>query len=135
MLTFRIGEQKYSLPLSAIREVIRLPALTRLQGAAPFVCGLINLRSAQLPILDGRTLLGEEPQYALHNMIIVLGETHAVAGLLVDMVFDVELIDERRLEPLGPRTAANFLRGTLMTPDGTVIVFDAPTLLGLLSEA
>ena len=40
IVSFWLGPQQYGLPLEAVREVVRLPALVTLAGAVPALCGL-----------------------------------------------------------------------------------------------
>ena len=68
IVSFRLGSQQYSLPVAAVCEVVRLPALVTLVGAAPALCGLLNLRGLYLPVFDGRLLIGEEAGYDLSKL-------------------------------------------------------------------
>ncbi|HEY1012482.1 MAG TPA: chemotaxis protein CheW [Herpetosiphonaceae bacterium] len=109
IVTFRIGGQRYGLPISAVREVVQVPALTVLPGAAPALRGLLNRRGRYLPVLDGRALTGVPAGAAdlsLDSHVILLGGAEAELGLLVDQVVGVQPFAEggqrapgARLEP------------------------------------
>ena len=73
IVSFRLGSQQYSLPVAAVCEVVRLPALVTLVGAAPALCGLLNLRGLYLPVFDGRLLVGEAAGYDLSKQIVIVG--------------------------------------------------------------
>lgn len=86
VVTFRVGRQAYALPLHLVLQVVRLPALTVVPGAPPSLCGLLNLRGTFVPVLDGRTLLGEPHSAGLESQVLVLGSGTPTLSLLVDEV-------------------------------------------------
>lgn len=133
MVTCRIGGQEYGLPIEAVREVVRLPALLSLAGAPPFLCGLLNLRGHYVPVLNGRMLVGEPVQYDLSNQIIIAGYGGPACGLLVDQVRDVEAWQPEQWQPLSNQTAAAFLQGVVDTGQAAVVLFDVAALLALVS--
>jgi purine-binding chemotaxis protein CheW len=89
VVTFKVGRQLYALPLSAVLQVVRLPALTMVPGAPAGMCGLLNLRGVFVPVLDARSLLGEVASVGMESQVIILSAGFAgapEAGLLVDAV-------------------------------------------------
>ena len=42
------------MPVAAVREIVRLPAVTRVPGLPAFVTGLANVRGRVLAVLDLR---------------------------------------------------------------------------------
>lgn len=138
-LTFRIGSQQYGLPVTAVIEIVRLPALVSLAGSPPIVIGLINLRGKYLPVLDGSILIGEEPQYDLSNQIVIAGCTHnnnliPVFGLRVDQVLDVRTLYMNRLTKLGTSISALFLKGVIKAEQDAVLMMDIDVLLTMVPE-
>jgi purine-binding chemotaxis protein CheW len=131
MVTCRLGPQHYGLPIEAIREVVRLPALLSLAGTPPYVCGMLNLRGGYLPVLDGRTLVGAPAQYSLSNQVIIAGHDTPEIGLLVDEVLEVATLDLNRWTPVGHQAAA-FLQGVINTSKGSIILLDLDALLALV---
>jgi chemotaxis signal transduction protein len=57
-LVLTIGDDRYSLDLHDVREVVPEPVLTPLPGAPRGVLGVINLRGDVVPVLDTAHLLG-----------------------------------------------------------------------------
>jgi purine-binding chemotaxis protein CheW len=131
MVTCRLGPQHYGLPIEAVREVVRLPALLSLAGAPPYVCGMLNMRGNYLPVLDGRILIGEPATYDLSNQVILAGHDTPEVGLLVDEVLEVQTLDLSRWTPLHHQ-AASFLQGVINTARGSVVLFDLDALLALV---
>lgn len=62
LLVFRLEEERYGLPLGAIREVLRAVWIARLPNAPDIVEGVVNLRGRPVPVLDLRRRLGVAPR-------------------------------------------------------------------------
>ena len=135
IVRFLLGHQQYGLPIEAVREVVRLPGLVTLAGAAPELCGLLNLRSLYLPVFDGRILIGETATYDLSKQIIIAGRARPELGLLVDQVSGViELPGAGRA--LLQHPAASPLLDSLVDVDNRAITLLSVTgLLALAAEA
>lgn len=89
VVTFKVGRQLYALPLGAVLQVVRLPALTVVPGAPSSMCGLLNLRGVFVPVLDARSMLGEELAVGIESQVIILSagvNGTPDVGLLVDAV-------------------------------------------------
>jgi purine-binding chemotaxis protein CheW len=130
-VTFRIGRQLYGLPVAAVLEVVRLPALVNVAGAPPALVGLLNLRGRYLPILSGHVLVGAPPRYDLDSQIVIAGQPSAELGLLVDQVGEVTALPAQRLVPLGQGAAAPFLQGVIDTEEGSLLLFNIAELRAL----
>jgi chemotaxis signal transduction protein len=134
VVTCSIGPQQYGLPIEAVREVVRLPALLTLADAPPFICGLLNLRGSYLPVLDGRVLMGETPTYTLSKQIILAGYDAPQFGLLVDEVQEVLAVQNSHWTTIGQNFAASFLHGVIYQGNQSVILFDLAALLALVPD-
>lgn len=127
VVTFRVARQVYALPLAAVLQVVRLPALTIIPEAPPELCGLLNLRGDFVPVLDARTVLGEPPAVALESQIIVLraaGESSF--GLLVDEVDSVRHCPAGSFAPLAQ--GSDLLIGMLRERDHAAMMLDPVAL-------
>jgi len=134
IVSFWLGSQQYGLPLEAVLEVVRLPALVTLAGAAPALCGLLNLRGYYLPVLDGRVLVGEAPRYELSNQIIIVGHARPKLGLLVDQVNGVARFSRAARAPLQNGLATPLLESVINSENGALIVLDLTVLAALAAE-
>ncbi|PDW04600.1 chemotaxis protein CheW [Candidatus Viridilinea mediisalina] len=130
VVTFKVGRQIYALPLSAVLQVVRLPALTVVPGAPPGMCGMLNLRSTFIPVLDARIILGETSAISIESQVIILnasGDGQAEGGLLVDAV------DIVRHYPSGSFAAVNggdaLVVGLLRDGAETAVVLDPAVLV------
>lgn len=106
-LSFALGDSGYSLPATAVREVIPLPPLAPLPTAPPFLLGLANVRGQLVIAIDLRPLL-EIPSApaAQGSLLLVIRAGDISAGLLVDRVLSVHHFTDVLL----PTPAANASR-------------------------
>jgi purine-binding chemotaxis protein CheW len=100
-LVFRLGDEEFGLPISAVDEVARVPdKITRVPKTPKFLEGVINLRGEVLPVVDQRKrfdlpkFTGGEGQ----RLIVVRTERHR-AGLIVDSVSEVLRSPAEAIEP------------------------------------
>ncbi|MEO0692086.1 MAG: chemotaxis protein CheW [Pseudomonadota bacterium] len=90
LLSFRIGENEYSVDIMAVREIRGWTRATSLPHSPSYVRGVINLRGAVLPVIDLALRLGltvEDPSE--RNVIIVVDIGGRTIGLRVDAVSDI----------------------------------------------
>jgi purine-binding chemotaxis protein CheW len=134
IVSFQLGPQQYGLPIEAVREIVRLPALIALTGAPPALCGLLNLRGFYLPVLDGRVLVGETPHYTLNSQIMLVGHSRPKLGLLVDQVERVTTLPRASRTPIQRGVAAPLLDSVIDDPQGAIILLDLAVLVALAAE-
>lgn len=60
-LAFRVGSAEYALPVLMVTEIVRLPTWHPLPDVPPHICGVVNLRSRVVPIMDLRMRFGLAP--------------------------------------------------------------------------
>ncbi|MDV7145719.1 chemotaxis protein CheW [Tropicimonas sp. TH_r6] len=107
LLSFRVGEQEYSVDIMSVREIRGWTRPTPLPHSADYVCGVINLRGTVLPIIDlSRRLAIKVEEASERNVIIVAHIRQQTVGLLVDAVSDILAIPESEMHP-PPETASD----------------------------
>ncbi|WP_138464652.1 chemotaxis protein CheW [Poseidonocella sp. HB161398] len=90
LLSFRVGEQEYSVDIMSVREIRGWTKATPLPHAPSFVRGVINLRGTVLPIVDLASRLGlPSGEDSSRNVIIVVHIDGQTLGLLVNAVSDI----------------------------------------------
>jgi purine-binding chemotaxis protein CheW len=122
-ISFTIGDEEYGVDIMAIREIKGWTATTALPNTQAYMCGVINLRGAIVPILDlrarfGRTMTDTTPRH----VIIVVAVGNRVAGILVDAVADILAVSSTDIQPVPQleHAAAGYLAG-LVTVDGRMV--------------
>ncbi|TPW03517.1 MAG: purine-binding chemotaxis protein CheW, partial [Alphaproteobacteria bacterium] len=61
LITFLVGSQEFCVDVMSVREIRVWTPATPLAHAPSYVCGVINLRGAVLPIIDFAARLGMTP--------------------------------------------------------------------------
>jgi purine-binding chemotaxis protein CheW len=90
VLTFRLGNDGYSIPTDYIREVYPLLTWTALPTTPDFVVGLVNVRGKILAALDIRPLLHIAPAPPRSGAFLIIISAHgSEVGLLADEVLEV----------------------------------------------
>ena len=135
IVSFRLGSQQYSLPVAAVCEVVRLPALVTLVGASPALCGLLNLRGLFLPVFDGRVLMGEAAGYDLSKQIVIVGRARPELGLIVDQVDGVVQRGSVHSASLPHSLAGALIESVCEIERGSIIGISLTALLALAAEA
>ncbi|MEF3273015.1 MAG: chemotaxis protein CheW [Chloroflexus sp.] len=90
-LQFTLGNECYSLPAAATREVLRFEKIAPLPAVPPAILGLINVRGRLVVCIDIRPLLGLPPIPPNPSMHLLIISVDAIeAALLVDQVLAVQ---------------------------------------------
>lgn len=124
LVSFRAGDQEYCVDIMGVREIRGWTPATTLPQSPSYVCGVINLRGAVLPIVDFNCRLGREPaKPSARHVIIVTHIGARVVGLLVDAVSDILTVTDDMIQPppdVACDTVKSFVRGILAI-DGRMI--------------
>lgn len=137
-ITFTLARETFALPITHVREILRVECITRVPHAPAPVRGVTNLRGRILPVVDLRTrigLLGREVDG--QSRIVVISASSRIIGLLVDGVEQVVRIPMNAVLPPPPdimTDQSHYLRGIYHGPGGMVILLDVNTVL-LLNES
>jgi chemotaxis signal transduction protein len=132
-LTFRLGEQKYALPIEDVVEVAAMVELTSIPESQPGVLGIANRHGSVLTILDLRRLFDLDAATTdSATLFIVASHDGKLAGLVVDEVHQVEYIDSKAKQPIP--TAGTYIRD-IVSHNGQLVQFiSVPQLLGIVDE-
>ncbi|THD68613.1 chemotaxis protein CheW [Phenylobacterium sp.] len=129
LISFRLAAQDFCIDIMAVREIRGWTPATALPGSPNFVCGVINLRGAVLPIVDLAFRLGFSTADPTAKHVIIVAEIGGrVIGLLVDAVSDILTVTDEAIQPtpdVASDAARSFVRG-LLPSEGRMI-----SLLGL----
>ena len=133
LVSFRIGAQEFCVDIMSVREIRGWSAATTLPRTPSFVCGVINLRGAVLPIVDLSARLGfgaAEPSD--RHAIIVAQIGSQVVGLLVDAVSDIISVSDDMIQPtpdVASDTAKTFVRGLIAIEERMVSLIGLDRML------
>lgn len=96
---FRVGEQSYALPISAVREIVRPPEITPVPQSPEHVAGVMNLRGRIVPVIDLRKRFRQAIENSPKTRVLVIALDGKLIGLLVDSASEVLKIASEEIEP------------------------------------
>ncbi|MDW7652260.1 MAG: chemotaxis protein CheW [Bacillota bacterium] len=88
-VVFKLAQEEFGAKVCHVREVIKLPDITKIPQSKDFVEGMINIRGMVIPVvnLKQRLGLGCDIKPSSKILIMELGESNI--GLIVDHVDEV----------------------------------------------
>jgi purine-binding chemotaxis protein CheW len=99
LLGFIVGDERYALPLSSIREILRPLPLTEVPRAASSIMGVVSVRGTVTTLVDLRKRLNvDAPEPNPTNRILLCDQGSEVIGLFVDAVLQVYRLREDEVE-------------------------------------
>ncbi len=131
-LTFKLGEELYSLDIAKVREVLDFTAITRLPRMPVFMRGVINLRGSAVPVVDLHHKFGMATMRKTVNTCIIIVEitvdgVTSVLGALADSVQEVVDLEAGQIEPaprIGARHGEEFIKGIGRHNDRFILILD-----------
>lgn len=133
LLSFRLGEQEYSVEIVSVREIRGWTRATPLPHAPPYLRGVINLRGTVLPVVDLSMRLGMGPVKSdPRNVIIVVQLQGRLTGLVVDAVSDILALPRTDLQPppdMGDDGSTAFVAALTIFDGRMIRVLDLATVL------
>lgn len=130
LVIFELGELTFGIRLTAVREILRMVAVTPVPEAPPWLLGVMNLRGLHVPVVDLRSRLGlEAPSPDAGHRIMVVDAGGGTAGLVVDEVEAVTTEEPDAVEPVKTLEdaggAAHPVVGVARLGNLTVVLLDA----------
>ena len=133
MVVLDVGEESYGIPVQRVREIVRVPPITRVPNGPACLEGVINLRGQVIPVMDLRKHLGIPAGSETRRSRVVVSELgrHTV-GLLVDGVSQVVMVATSEIEPPPTLVAGandGQVRGIARLGDRLVLFLDPDRVL------
>jgi purine-binding chemotaxis protein CheW len=105
VVTFIADQALYAVPVSRVQEILDLRPVAAMPNAPAHLLGIIDLRGANIPVVDLRCLLGrgaagDTGQTRILVVWVAHGAGRAIIGIKTDRVIEVTLLDEAELKPL-----------------------------------
>lgn len=103
-VVFRVGNEKFGLPLEAVREVVLpQPPFARVPRCPDAVRGAMNLRGRVVAVVDLSQLVGLGRQELVKDAghVLILDQGKRALGLLIGSVVGVESFDMKNESPNG----------------------------------
>jgi purine-binding chemotaxis protein CheW len=132
VLTLGLADEIFAIETARVREVLDVPAITRIPNSRPFIKGLINVRGKVITVTDLRTKFGMPLAEPTSDSRIVVAEVRVggestLVGALADRVFEATELPAASMEEaptLGMCWRTEFIRAIGKRGDDFIIVAD-----------
>lgn len=135
IVVFRIGKESYGVGIEFIREIVRIPEVTEVPDAPPFLEGVINLRGKILPVIDLKKRLRiNGPERTKSTRVLITENSQSTVGLIVDSVSEVLNIQPDSIEAPPEMVAAvgvEYIKGVAKVEENLIILLDFSKILSI----
>jgi purine-binding chemotaxis protein CheW len=126
LVTFLLGEDEFGADIMDVKEIIRVPDITKVPNAPSYFEGACNLRGNVLPIIDGRTKFNLEKKAKDENSrVLVIDVDGKAIGMVVDKVSEVMRVNTADIEEppqIVKNVDSDYLNGVLKLDNGNRLV-------------
>lgn len=100
LVSFNLAQEEYGVDVLKVREIIRMPIITRVPNTPHYVDGVINLRGKVIPIISMRKRFSlSDAEYDKRTRIMVMDVGGELMGFIVDAVSEVIRISGSEIQP------------------------------------
>jgi len=145
LVSFMLGGEEYGVEVLKVREIIRMPEITKMPNVPHFIDGIISLRGKVIPIVSLRRKFGlSDHNYDVHTRIMIMDIGGRLTGFVVDAVSEVIRIPASDIQPPPPMVGGcaaeqDMINGVFSHEERLLVVIEAERLLsdgqqGLLAD-
>lgn len=134
LVSFMLSDEEYGVEVLKVREIIRMPNITKMPNTPQYVEGIINLRGRVIPIISMRKRFGLlENENSIHTRIIIMDVAGTLTGFIVDSVSEVIRIQSSEIQPPPPMVSSgvidqDFITGVFNHIERLLIIMDVDQL-------
>jgi two-component system chemotaxis response regulator CheV len=126
----------YGVNVAKVREIIRLPTMSRIVNAKPGIEGMIKLRDKVITIINLATVLNKSTGDLVADRVVVLEFNNLMVGVLVHSVSRIYRISWENVEPPAPSVHSDQVTGLVKMEDRIILVLDFEKIVAeLCSES
>ncbi len=133
-ICFTLGNEKFAIPLSQVKEVIGNIEITPVPHSPDYYEGIMNLRGQIIPVIDLRTKLAIKKGTSKEMTIIILdfdSETHSLGVIVdsVDAVNSFEAEDISKIEESVFFMKSEYVLGVAKSEKGLTMILQLKAVL------
>lgn len=99
LVTFLLGNDEFGADIMDVKEIIRVPDITKVPNAPSYVEGACNLRGNVLPIINGRSCFNlDRKDNDENSRVLVIDVEGKAIGVIVDKVSEVMRVRTSEIE-------------------------------------
>lgn len=140
LVTFQLGDDEFGADIMDVKEIIRVPDITKVPNAPIYVEGACNLRGNVLPIIDGRTRFNlERKTKDESSRVLVIDVDGKATGMVVDKVSEVIRVNIDHIEEppqIVKNVDSDYLNGVVKLDNGNrlIMILDVVSALNVKSN-
>jgi len=130
LVSFMLADEEYGVEVLKVREIIRMPTITKMPNVPQHVEGIINLRGKVIPIISMRRRFNlMENENNNQTRIIIMDVAGSLTGFIVDSVSEVIRIHGSEIQPppslvLSGGIGQEFITGVYNHAERLLIIMD-----------
>ena len=130
LVSFMLADEEYGVEVLKVREIIRMPSITRMPNMPQYIEGIINLRGKVIPIISMRSRFSlAENENSGQTRIIIMDVAGSLTGFIVDAVSEVIRIRSSEIQPppsmvLSGGIGQEFITGVFNHGERLLIIMD-----------
>lgn len=130
LVSFHLADEEYGLDVLKVREIIRMPTITKMPNVPLHVEGIINLRGKVIPIISMRRRFNLiESENDSQTRIVIMDVAGSLAGFIVDEVSEVIRVQSSEIQPppsltLSGGIGMEFITGVINLAERLLIIMD-----------
>jgi len=130
LVSFMLADEEYGVEVLKVREIIRMPTITKMPNVPRHVEGIINLRGKVIPIISMRKRFNlMENENNSQTRIIIMDVVGSLTGFIVDSVSEVIRIHGSEIQPppsmvISGGVSQEFITGVYNHAERLLIVMD-----------
>jgi two-component system chemotaxis response regulator CheV len=125
----------YGVNVAKVREIIRLPQLTKSLNTAAEIEGMIKLREKVISVLNLTRILNKDTGDMVADRVIVLEFNNLMVGVLVHSVSRIYRISWKNVEAPSLSTHSDQVTGLVKMDDRIILVLDFEKIVGEFCSA
>lgn len=126
----------YGVNVAKVREIIRLPQISRVVNAKAGVEGMIQLRDKVITIINLALVLGKQTGDLVADRVVVLEFNNLMVGVMVHSVSRIYRISWKNVEPPAKSVHSEQVTGLVKMDDRIILLLDFEKIVGeLCSES
>jgi purine-binding chemotaxis protein CheW len=130
LFVFRLGQQRFALPLARVVAAVRAAYAEAIPGAPALVLGVVDVRGEVMPVIDLGRRFGLPPRAVEPQDIFLLVRSARRAMILRVAAVDGPARGPAALDP-GHLPAVDGILGVAVLDDGLTLIFDLDACLSL----
>ncbi len=132
IVVFRLNNENLAFDIDNVKEIIRIPAITKVPNSSHHLEGIINLRGQVKSVFNLKSLLNlDDTARSTNGRIIVLEKESGTVGAVVDSVLGVSKISKERLTDPASLLGEKFpeyVKGIAKMSDMIIVLLDSKKL-------